>query len=840
MWRDLRYGLRQWRRKKLFGVMLFALLSIGIGANTLIFSFVNALLLKPLPVKRPDNLFLIEKTRERQVRPDTEFFYRQFEQVSYERQVFSAAVAEQSWSSLSFQPYSTSDSTRLITTQIVSPNYFSELGLRPAIGRLLTEDDAVASGEIPVVLSYQFWRSQFQRDAGAIGKTIRVKGYPFRVVGVVPEEFHSLDVERAPDVRFPIAAAHALTGGSVDEPAGEQRLSFQILVRLKNGVPLSQAAGQLLPVLQGMEADLWRDWWRRSSATEEREGLEEQIKYEQEYRLEFQSAALGISRMREQFSRAVELLMGAVVLLLLAVCANVAGLLLARAQERKQEIAVRLSMGASRLRLLRQLLTENLLPAIPGALFGTAFAYALAPWLVRLLPPPRGLVQYAATPQIVSVQPDVRVLCFAGAVSFFSVFLFGIAPGWQAARSDLNEVLKGSGRAVTNALTGVSMVALQFALAVVLLTASVAMLRTFWNLEHLNPGFDRAHVVEFTVDPQAAGYSGTRAKVFCRELREAARQLPGVASVSWAAMGVMRGIGQKTTVTPKGKVLPKRTFLNTSANEVTSDYFNTLGIPLLSGRGLDIRDLGVKPQRLVVNRAFADFFFPHEGNIAGKEIVQGVDGTKPATGVIVGMVGTAKYRSLREQDPPIAYSASDDGSGTFLYVRTSGDPARAIQSVRAVLRGLDPRVPLIEAFTLEQEVQTSLWQERLVTILAGFFGVVALLLSALGLYGTMTYSVARRARELGIRIAIGAQVWDIASAVCGRLFWSLIIGLAAGMFATLFLLRLAANLLFGVSPSDPSSLVTVVTALLGFSALAAAYPTHRAATINPSNALREE
>ncbi len=525
---------------------------------------------------------------------------------------------------------------------------------------------------------------------------------------------------------------------------------------------------------------------------------------------------------------------------MLAICANVAGLLLARSEERKREIAVRLSIGADRWLLLRQLSIENLLLALPSAALGVAFAYGLAPWLVQLLPPPRGYVQYAATPRILSVEPDPLVLLFAVVIALASVFLFGIVQAWRATKLDLNAELKGSGRTATNATPWIATVAIQVALAVVLLAAATLMMRTFWNLEHLNPGFDRARVVEFTIDPDNAGYSQEQKGVFYRELKQRIAALPGVRSVSYAYMGIMRGIGMMTTIAPQGKILPQQTFLNTSANRVTPEYFNALGIPVLAGRSLDFSDVGKKPERIVVSRAFADFFFPHE-NAIGKALVQGVDGTKPPTALVVGVVGTAKYRSFREQNPPIYYSVSDDSkAGIFLYVRTYGDPAQIMSAVRGVLRGLDPRVPLIEAFTLEQEIQNSLWQERLVTILSGFFGIVALLLSALGLYGALAYSVARRTREFGIRIAVGAQLSDIIRTVCARMGWSIAIGLSGGVTAAVVLLGFARSLFFGVEPVDPLSFAVAGGVLLLCSVIAAASPSWRAARTDPALALREE
>ncbi len=462
MWRDVQYGLRQVRESKLFAAAVVLLLASGIGANTVIFSFVNALLLNPLPVRNPENLYLLQKMRAKQVRPDTSFFYRQFEAIAQHKEVFSSVIAEQEWGEGSFQPFTEADRIRLITTQTVSPNYFSELGVRAVIGRVLSEADSTASSEIPVVLSYQFWASEFNRDKGVIGRIIRVKNHPFLVVGILTREFHGIDVERAPDVRLPISAAAMLTGSAVTEPGGDYPIRFEILARLSRGVWARRAAAAVLSVTEQMEETLWRDWNARSTKPSSPEELHEVIAWERSYHLALLEVSRGVSQLREQFSRAVFLLMGAVGLLLLAVCANVAGLLLGRCEERKREIAVRLSVGANGVRLLRQLFVENLLLALPSTAFGVALAYGIGPWLLRLLPRPRGFVSYA-TPLLLDVTPDKRVLLFAIALSLITLVLFGILPARHALRTDLNEQLKGANTRTTAASPRSATVAIQVA-----------------------------------------------------------------------------------------------------------------------------------------------------------------------------------------------------------------------------------------------------------------------------------------------------------------------------------------------------------------------------------------
>ncbi|HZQ55590.1 MAG TPA: ABC transporter permease [Bryobacteraceae bacterium] len=838
MWRDLRYAFRQLGGKKLLAFTVILLLALGIGANTAVFSFVNSLLLRPLPVREPQNLYLLQKNRVRQVRPDTSLFYRQFEAVNQAKSIVTAAVAEQAWANNSFQVFSSGDTARVIATQIVSPNYFSELGVSAVAGRVLTAADANESANIPAVLSYQFWNSQFHRSLDILNHIIRVKNYPFVAVGVLPREFHGVEADRVPDVRFPISAARVFTGAPITEVAGgQQMIRFQILARLAPGVSSSRAAAAVFPALEQMEEPLWRDWYAHSPQQGTPAQLQSYIDWERSYRIALRPASRGISELRDHFSRAVLLLMGAVALLLLGVCANVAGLLLARSEERKSEIAIRLSVGATRWALLRQLAVECALLTVPGAILGVALAYAFCPWLLKFLPP-GGIGPYAP-PVVLDARPDAPVLLFVLGLSALTTILFGIAPARHAWKLDLNDQLKAHNRQ-SSARSGVVTVAIQVALGVVLLTTATLMCRTFWNLEHLNPGFDRAHVIEFTIDPWNAGYADAQAGTLLFNLKDKVSRLPGVRAVSLAGSGLMEGIAPKTTVVPAGSTLPAKTFLNTNVNWVTSGYFESLGIPLLAGRVFEPGDAGRSPAPIVVNRAFAQTFFPHTNPI-GKAIVQGVDGNKPPVAVIVGVVGTAKYRSMRELDPPIYYTATDDRhAGGTMYVRVYGDPAGFIKRVRAVLRRLAPNLPFAQAFTLEQEVQNSLWQERLVTLLCAFFGLAALALSAIGLYANLAYSVARRSKELGIRIALGAQVRDILRTVSAQLLFAVGLGLLLGSALAVFLLRFTRTLVFGVDPFDPASFAGAAAILLLCSILAATPASWRAVKTDVNSALRQE
>jgi predicted permease len=837
MWRDIQFGLRQIGHQKLFSFAICFLLALGIGANTVIFSFVNSLLLKRLPVRSPENLFLLLKVREKQVRPDTSFFYRQYETIVQDKSTFTGLTAEQDWNSGwsgATAPFSTGDSVRLVTTQIVSPNYFSELGIRPLLGRVLEERDAAATSDIPVVLSYRFWNSQFQRDPGILGRPLRLKNYPFVVAGVLPRAFHDIDVEKSPDVRLPISAAPILTGHSVIDPS----LRFQIIARLAPGVSPAQAAAAASAQAKPLEEPLWHQWYARRTDLDANSDVAAALEYETNYRVSAADVSRGVSRVREQFSKAVYLLMACVGFLLLAVCANVAGLLLARGEERKREIAVRLSIGAGRARLLRQFVIEHLLLGIPSALAGIGLAYAVAPMILRFLPEPLETIQ--STPYLLDVTPDLRVLLFSAGISLLTVFVFGLSSLRIASTLDLNGVLKGAGRAATSSSYSFVTVGVQAALAVLLAVVSGVMLRTFWNLEHLNPGFDRAHVVEFNLDPSSVGYSPSRSEAFSRDLKTRVEGIGGVRAVGFSSHGLMRGIGLKTTVTPHGAVLPKKTFLNTSVNVVSPEYFDALGIPLLAGRTLNPHDEGKKPAPIVINDAFVRFFFPHESAL-GKVLVQGTDGNKPPSAIVVGIVGTAKYRSLREPDPPIYYELGDEqNTRGVMYVRTSGRPETIVNSVRAAIQRIGPGVPIIGIYTLEQEVQNTLWQERLVSILCAFFGLTSLLVSATGLYGALAYAVARRSREFGIRIAVGARTRHIVEAVCLRMIIAVTIGLVCGLPAAAVFARFGQSLAFDVQAYDPLSFTSAAILLIASGVAAAAWPVWRATRSDAAVVLRAE
>ncbi len=577
-------------------------------------------------------------------------------------------MAEQEWYEADLFPMRSGNSVRLVRSQMVSPNYFSELGVRPFAGRLLSASDAEATGVLPEVLSYQFWESEFGGDRAMVGRTIRLKGVAFQVAGVLPREFHSSDIDRAPDVRLPISAARLLHGADVGEAGVTGQPTFRVLLRLAPGVSATRAASALLPPMQDME-----EWTTRQFYAQHKElktaDRDREVARDRDYRLGVVPIGRGDSQLRDQFAGALRLLLGGVVLLLVAVCANVAGLLLAKSNQRRKEMSIRLAVGASRWQLMRQLLTEHLLLAVAAGVLGADLAYAAAPALMRLLPAPRDYAQ-VGSPLLLTLAPDVRVLGFLALLTLGCVLGFGWLPAWRASRVSLAADLKTArGQSPTGRAIAVP-VAVQVGFSVVLLSAACLMLRTFWNLEHLDAGFDREHVIEITPDADALGYTAQQTSAFYQALREKAAALPGVRSAALASRGVMRGVGIKMTLAPEGVTLPEDTFLNTSSNAVSPGYFATLGIPLLAGRDLTTADFGRKPLPAVVNRAFAESFFPHQ-NPLGKMLTPGTDGKHEPNYAIVGLVATAKYRSLREADPPTLYTPLGEDSVPGEAVRTA-------------------------------------------------------------------------------------------------------------------------------------------------------------------------
>jgi predicted permease len=537
----------------------------------------------------------------------------------------------------------------------------------------------------------------------------------------------------------------------------------------------------------------------------------------------------------------LEVLMGAVALLLLMACANVAGLLLSRATVRSREIAVRLALGASPARIVRQLFTEGLLLALLGGTAGVLLTVACLPLLVRGIPPMRDRAA-VLQPLAVHLDIDFRVLCFAIAVTLLTAILFALSPALRSARADVAGVLK-EGRGSTGRLLPRNLIVVaQVALCTLILIGAALLIETLQRMRAMNAGFDRDRVVTFTLDPSLRNYKPEQARAFSKSLLENAAALAGVSAASIASKGVMRGTGVKSTVAPAGVRIQRDDFLNSSLNDVTPGYFDTMGMRLLAGRDFNWFDHPAKPGRVLVNQAFAHRFYPGRNPI-GQRFGTGSAGdiAKPDH-EIVGVVGDAKYRSLREPVPPTVYYPSVDGfdSGFILHLRTPGRPEVLIQPVRKILRSLDPELPFIEVRTLRDEVEASLWQERLLALLSALFGAIATLLAGIGLYGSLDYAVKSRTREIGVRIALGAQPERIIALLSREVLVVIGSGMSLGLIAYAIASTWVHRVLYDVPSWDPVAVISAL-ALIALVALIAAIPsTYRAVRIDPASALRAE
>jgi predicted permease len=791
---DLRSAWRSLRNHPLSSAVIVALLALGIGANTVLFSVVDALLLRPLPVARPEELVQFFSYTGTLRYPEYEDAY--CEKLLRQR---PASLSDVACEASLFVAVSSNKRTERREVGVVSDNYYSMLGVQPQLGRLPETNSAM--------LSYGFWRDAFAGDPRALGQTIFISGHPFVIAGVDPEGFNGTEADTGPDVRI--------------TRAGEQTITP------RDGDAQSRVFGRLRP---GSSA---------TSALQEAQGiaLEGQLpKPDPNHRETLESIQNGSSTLRSQFGTALTLLMAGVFGLLLIVCANVAGLLVARAALRSRELAVRVAIGATRWQLIRQVVTECAALVAAGGVLGVTLAYAAMPLVLRALPPIRDRAAYMH-PLRLTISPDLRVLAFTFAVCALTALLFSIAPAVASAGVDVHAALKSMRSSLSISRSRAILVSVQVALCTILLLGAGLLVRTLATLQTLPPGFAAEHVVTFSLDPSMAQLSHEAGQSLKVRLLEKVTALPGVPSAAFAGRALMRGTGLKSTIAPEGALTPPGGPLNTSINPVDPNYFETMQIPLLAGRTFrEDETIDLKPAPVIVNQAFARAFFPKVDPIGKRFGAQG----QPAT-VIIGVVGDAKYRSLREPTPPIFYPRLPaDGQGGTLYVRTSGDPEALIPAVERTLRELEPRLPFFEVHTLTEEIHASLWQDRLVAWLASLFGGTAALLAGVGLYGMLSYAVTGRRREIGIRMALGAEPSQVSRLVSMQALAPVGAGIALGLLGFAGTARWIAALLFGVNTWDGLALAATVAAVAAVSLIAISVPAWQAVHVDPSETLRDE
>jgi len=832
LWRDLRYGLQMLRRNPGFTAAAVLSLALGIGANTAIFSLMDAVLLKMLPAKNPEQLFFLERSGvRRDAKEGSGLSYAFFEQLRARREAIAGVCA--------FNPGSrvnvvADGQAEVAQGQLVSGGFFATLGVNALLGRMITEEDDKIPGAHPVaVISYNYWQRRFTRDPAIVGKSVAVNGHPFTIIGVTPSEFFGVTVGESPDLWAPAMMLAQLYPGDSLEQYNNYPRDF-MLARLKPEVTEQQARAVFNAVLQQTLA--------ASSGS--------QLSPEEQRELRRKSVALnpasrGLSSLREQFSEPLRILMAVVGLILLIACANVANLLLARATARKKEIAVRLALGASRFRLIRQLLTESMLLALIGGALGLLFALWGCGFLLAL-------VGSGRDPVFLKLTLDLRVLGFTAVASLLAGVLFGLAPAWRATRVDLNPALKDGARgsdAGSRLGLGKTLVVVQVALSLLLLIGAGLFARSLGKLKSLDAGLNRENVLLVSTNPMMIGYQeGRQTADLYQRMLERIRAIPGVRFASLSPQALLGAGGTNTSVVVQGRAerpednadSPGRTGIPWLC-EVGPEYFETVGMTILRGRGLTAQDGENAPRVAVINETFARYYFGDENPI-GRRF-----GTDPDTSgqiEIVGVVKDAKYVSLREPALRTYYvpyfQYSDRWRATTFQIRTAADPTGVIAAVRQAAREVDANLPLFNIKTLAKQVDESIAQERLIGAVSSFFGLLALLLAAVGLYGIMAYAVSQRTHEIGVRMALGAHRGAVLRMVLRQGMKLVLIGAGLGLAASLAVTRVIASQLYDVTPTDPMTFIGAPILLL-IAALAACFaPARRATKVDPLVALRCE
>jgi predicted permease len=829
---DIHYALRQLRKSPGFTTVAVLTLALGIGANTGIFTLINAVMLKSLPLPNPEQLYLI--TQGNFEPANTRFSYPSFQKM---RAVMppGSNLAAASWTARFYASFG--GDPEMVAGQLVSGDYFASLGTYSEKGRLLDEnDDREVVGSSVAVISYACWERRFGRDPDIIDRKITVNGMPLQIVGVAARTFFGMQIGAAPEFWLPTAMQSAVryqqhysqdTNAKTNEPWVLQPdiRWLQFIIRVSDSKLVGRASAALNQVFH---SELAQAAGHQQDPSERDSMLRAH--------LTLVPGERGLPTMRlGSFSQPLLALMAMVEIVLLIVCANLANLLLARAAAREREIAVRLSMGASRFRLVRQLLVECVLLSFLGAGLGSVIAC----WLCRVLPK---WASSGRTPIPLSLIPDARVLSFTMLLAVLTGIIFGLAPALHGSHVEPIRALKSSGRAAAGSAQRWSLkqalVAMQIALSLVLLVSAGLFVRTLRNFSTFDPGFDRDHLVTIDLDSHFAGYTRPQLTTLYQKLIERVEAIPGVRSASLLSCDIASGCGDASDIFLPG--VP-HTNGETDAQErfVSQEFFATTGIPLIQGRMFADSDTANTPKVVVVNQTFVRQFLGGTDPIGQ---FYGYDAANPRAFQIVGVIKDSRVNDVREDVPPmIFHSLSQDAIDVgSLNVRTFGDPALLITQIRKAVRSIDPNLPMGESSTVAQLISEGLWAYRLIARLASIFGGLALALACLGLYGVMSYTVARRTAELGIRIALGASRRAVLSLILNNVLLVIGIGVLAGLAISVASVRAIGSLLFGLSPYDPVTMLGAAAVLITVSVLAGMKPAWRAAHVNPTEALRME
>jgi predicted permease len=827
---DLRLAIRGLRRSPLFATVAILSLALGIGANTAIFTLIDQILLRKLPVVAPEQLVMLYQQGSNMgnnmgVRMHS---YPLYEDIRKKAEPLAEVLCRR------MVPASVSvdNRTERVDAELVSGNYFAMLGVRPALGRVFNsqDDDQVYQGHPVVVLSHGYWVSRFGREPSVIGKKVLVNDYPMTIVGVSAEGFAGLDPVQSPQIRVPVLMKTVMMPNQGWLHMDDRRSRWvQVFGRLKSGYTVESAKAPL----QGLFTQIRAYEMTLPAANEWSAYNREQF---MKGRLQVAGAEIGYSSLRNDFSTSLVVLMCMVGLVLLIACANVANLLIARGFMRQKEIAVRLSLGSSRGRLVRQLLVESLVLSFAGGLVGLGIAVALTRGLLALVPS-------QGQPLLISAYPDPRILTFTFGLTLATGIVFGLLPALRASRTDPWTTLKDTMGSITGTRGSLflrkGLVTAQVALSFLLLFGAGLFVRSLQNLKTTDTGVTLDNLVTFQLSPALSGYDDTRGHLFYQQVLDRLRSAPGVKSAALATVAILAGDEWDSSMSVEGYQAKDGEDMQAFMNALSPGYFETMKIPVVDGRDFRTSDAKKESTVAIVNRRFADHFFPGKSAV-GKRIGFGTGPRAKLTIEIIGVVADSLYEGPREGVRRQVFIPNWGRNSAAFYVRTETPSASAYNLVRNEVKQLDAALPVYEMKTVEGQLDETLLTDRLIAMLSAGFGLVATLLASVGLYGVMAFVVAQRKKELAIRLALGAQPGFVIWIVMREVLLLLAIGLAIGIPSAMALGRYVAAQLYGIQAHDPFIAGSTMLLLTLVSAAAGLIPAQRASRTDPIMALRQE